>query len=255
MTTAENPGEVGLEQPLSSEEEIEQILENVPSEIEISIDLPSKNKFYILKDPAAPISVRPMTFEDEKVLASNTNREDGVNLLLERCVTNIDISQLLLMDKLSLILKIREISFGDKYTIEHICGQCNAKNELTFSINEFTTKYVEDDLTDPQEVELPTLKKTVKVRLPRIADESLLSNPNTLFENLWHFVLDIGGNTKKSVISKVIQRLPVKDFHVLTDLIFGLKYGIDLRGQFKCDSCQNVSIAEIPFTENFFSVS
>ena len=255
MATSTRHETVPLEQSQNNDEEIERILENVPSEIEISVNLPSKNKFYILKDPASPITVRPMTFEDEKILSSNTNRDNAINLLLDRCVNNIDIQQLLLMDKLFLILKIREVSFGDNYTIEHICPTCNATNELTFDITEFKVNEVPDELEDPQDVELPTLKKMAKVRLPRVADESFLLDVDTLFDNLWHFVLEIDGNTKKSIISKVIQRLPSADFHVLTDLIFTTKYGLELKAQFKCDSCQTVNIAEIPFSENFFSVS
>jgi len=255
MSTSTRHESVPIEPAPTNDQEIEEILENIPSEIEISVDLPSRNKFYNLSDPSSPVTVRPMTFEDEKVLASNTSRDKGINLLLERCVTNVSITQLLLMDKLYLLLKIREVSFGSSYTVSHICPSCQKENELTFEIADFKVTYIPEDLEDPREIELPTLQKTALIRLPRVADEEFIGSVDLLFDNLWRFVKEIAGNKKRAVISKVIQRLPSKDFHIISNAIFDSKYGIDLKGKYACDSCQTVNIAEIPITENFFSPS
>ena len=76
---------------LSEQQIIDNILKNMPSTEQVEVALPSKNKFYTLTDPARPISIRPMTFEDEREMMSNkTGGANVLNMLLSRCVSNVD---------------------------------------------------------------------------------------------------------------------------------------------------------------------
>jgi len=43
------------------------LLKNVPSNDAVPVSVPSKNRFYNLIDSAKPISLRPMTFDDERL--------------------------------------------------------------------------------------------------------------------------------------------------------------------------------------------
>jgi len=233
---------------------VDAILENLPSEQEQTVDLPSRSKFYVLKDPSEGVKVRPMDFSDEKAIVQASNKE-SINVLLSRCVSNIDINQLLQFDKLYLLMKIREVSFGAEYTVDVMCNDCTAKNSITFSIDTFKCKRVPEDLEDPREVFLEMIGKPAKVRFPRIQDEVYIADSGKIMDNLWRFVMEIDGNGNKAVIGKVIQKLPSKDVHILMNNIFGSDYGLSTRGQFKCDECASIQIAELPIGSDFFTLS
>jgi len=253
MTEKPQLGQLGEQAP-NIAQTVDAILENLPSELEESVDLPSRAKFYVLKDPSEGVKVRPMNFSDEKAIVQAANR-DSINVLLNRCVTNIDINQLLQFDKLYLLMKVREISFGADYTVDVVCNECSLKNEITFNIDTFKINEVPEDLEDPREVFLERIGKTAKVRFPRVLDEVYLADSTKIMDNLWRFVMEIDGNTNKAIIGKVIQKLPSKDVHIIMNEVFGTKYGLDTKGQFKCDGCGSIEIAELPIGTDFFTLS
>jgi|TARA_R100001530_G_scaffold127023_1_gene96121 hypothetical protein len=235
-------------------EAVDNILENLPSELEEVIDLPSRSKFYSLKDPAEGIKIRPMNFSDEKAIVQAATK-DSINILLTRCVSNIDVTQLLQFDKLYLLMKIREVSFGSNYSVNLICDACNNKNVVTYDIGSFRIKLIPEDLEDPRDLFLEAIGKTAKVRFPRVQDEVYITNSAKVMDNLWRFVVSIDGHDNKAVISKVIQKLPSKDVHLLMNDIFGSDYGLDTKGQVKCDSCGHIQISELPIGTDFFTLS
>ena len=156
-----------LEQNPASEEAkqdiINEILKELPSDAAIEVFLPSENKLYTLEDPGAPITLRPMTFEDEKHLVSAKSGDDPINLILQRCLTNIKVPDLIPIDKLYLIMKLRELSYGDEYNTLLICSHCHAENPTTVKLSELNVNPVPDDFSEPVEVELPGIKKQIKV--------------------------------------------------------------------------------------------
>ena len=233
---------------------VDKILENLPSELEEIIELPSRAKFYILKEPTEGVKIRPMNFSDEKAIVQASNK-DSINILLSRCVSNVEVNQLLQFDKLYLLMKIREISFGSNYSVNTVCESCNGKNEVTYDIASFRIKQIPEDLEDPREVVLEMIGKTAQVRFPRVQDEAHILNNEKVMDNLWRFVSSIDGNENKAVISKVIQKLPSKDVHILMNEIFGSDYGLDTKGQLKCDLCGHVQISELPIGTDFFTLS
>jgi len=238
----------------SEESIIAEILANLPGEEEIPVDLPSRNRFYNLLDPTKPVSIRPLTFADEKKLM--TNRQGGteaLNQLVEKCVQNINITELLELDKLYILMKIREISYGDDYKATITCPACTQENKVSFSLSTLKVNYLPEDFTNPQEVELPILKKKIKVRLPRVEDEGYLRNPELALANLWRFVEEIDGHAQKTIISKVIQKLPLKDAHVLMKALGSSGYGMDTNIRFACSYCSLVETMELPIGADFFT--
>ena len=239
---------------LSEQQIIDDILAGAPSTAEIAIEVPSMNKFYTLQDPAKPISLRPMTFDDERAMMSNKNVNiDVLNVLLSRCISNIEVGSLLQMDKLYLIMKLREISYGEEYNANINCTGCKRDNEITFNLSQLPVNFVNEDLTNPMSVFLPTLKKTLKVKLPRVSDESYFSNTDQAIQNLWRFVEEIDGHTEKSVISKVIPQLPLKDAHALFSAMSSSEYGVDTKVRFVCNFCNNNEVMELPISADFFT--
>jgi hypothetical protein len=240
----------------SEEKIIAELLVNLPGEEDIPVDLPSRNRFYNLLDPSKPVSIRPLTFADEKTLM--TSREGGtqaLNKLVEKCVQNINISELLELDKLYLLMKIREISYGDEYNATITCPQCAQENKVKFSLSKLKVNYLPEDFTNPQEVELPVLKKKIKVRLPRVEDEGYLRNSELALANLWRFVEEIEGHSQKTIISKVIQKLPLKDAHTLMKVLGSSGYGMDTNIRFACSYCSLIETMELPIGADFFTNS
>jgi len=128
---------------------IDDILKELPTDTAVEVELPSECKVYELEDPDMPVTIRPMTFEDEKSIVSAKKEQDPVNLVLQRCVTNVKILDLLPMDKLFLIMKLREISYGDDYNTLLICQECKAENPTTIKLSQLNVNPVPDDFEDP----------------------------------------------------------------------------------------------------------
>ena len=233
---------------------IDDLLKDLPTDTAIEVELPSENRVYKLEDPAAAITLRPMTFEDEKHIVSAGKGQDPINLILQRCSTNINISDLLPLDKLYLIMKLREISYGDIYNALLICTHCGGENPADIKLSELNVNPVPDDFTDPTEAFLPTLKKKVKIKYPRVRDEKLFQNIEEGMSQLWRFVVEIEGHTDRTVISKVLEKLPLKDMRFILRTM-NTDFGLDTKIKFTCTSCKEVSVVELPIDANFFDAS
>ena len=233
---------------------IDEILKELPTDTAVEVELPSECRVYKLEDPGAPITIRPMTFEDEKALVSAGKNDDPVNLILQRCTTNIRIPDLLSMDKLYLIMKLREISYGDDYNTLLICSHCKAENPTTVKLSQLNVNPVPDDFEDPITVMLPTLKKEAKVRLPRVSDEKMRMDTATALDQVWRFVSEIDGHSDKSIIARVVDKLPLRDVRTILNAI-KTDFGVDTKIKFECGSCGGVTVVDLPIDSNFFDVN
>jgi hypothetical protein len=233
---------------------IDEILKELPTDTAVEVELPSECRVYTLEDSGAPITIRPMTFEDEKALVSAGKNDDPVNLILQRCTTNIRIPDLLSMDKLYLIMKLREISYGDDYNTLLICSQCKSENPTTIKLSQLNVNPVPDDFQDPITVMLPTLKKEAKVRLPRVRDEKMMVDPAVALDQIWRFVTEIDGHIDKSIIARVVDKLPLKDIRTILKAI-KTDFGVDTKIKFECTSCGGVTVVDLPIDSNFFDVN
>lgn len=233
---------------------LDDVFASLPTETETVVDLPSKSKFY----NGAKVTIRPMTFEDEKVMVlSKKNKGDVVNTLLSRCVDGIDILDLLIVDKLYLILKLREISYGDTYSATVACNKCQADNKLNFTLSDLPINYFDDSLKEITEITLPVTKVNVKIKIPTVSDEKYLNNESAIFDNLWRFVTELQGNDDPVIISKFLSdpRVPLKDMHTIMDLISLKEYGVQTLVRFDCESCSQPNIISLPLGPDFFTVS
>jgi hypothetical protein len=238
----------------AKQEIIEDLLKELPTDVAVAVDLPSECRAYELEDPEMPVTIRPMTFDDEKSIVSAKKEEDPVNLVLQKCVTNIKVSDLLPMDKLYLIMKLREISYGDDYNTLLLCNHCGAENPTTVKLSELNVNPVPDDFEDPTTIILPELQKEVVVRLPRVKDERIFMDSATALDQLWRFVVSIDKHTDKSIIAPVIDRLPLRDVRTILNSIKS-EYGVDTKVKFACKDCGGVSVVDLPIDAGFFDVN
>lgn len=238
------------------EDIINDILGNLTSDEYVPVELPSRNKGYKFKEGDEGVSIRPMTFEDEKVLANSKKMgKDPLNVLLQRCIsTNVDVDGLYLFDKLYLIMKLRQISYGEEYKSLVICQKCSAETEISITIDKIPVDFVDDSFEDPIELTLPKIGKKVKIKIPRVSDEPSLSNLDKLGNNLWKFVLEINGVSDKTIISEVVKKLPLVDTKTIINAL-NVEKGIQTKFHYECDECGGGSVMNLPIDENFFNVN
>lgn len=233
---------------------IDSLFNNVPADSEQIVNLPSNGRAY----PISSVRIRPMVFADEKAMASaRRNKEDAINTILSRCVAGVNVQDLLLMDKLFLLFKLREISYGETYTVLVPCVGCSHDNRLSFKLSDLPVEHLPKDFTNPKEVELPMTKVKALIKIPTVAEERFLLNENLLYDNLWRFVLKINEIDDPVVITKFLQdsRLPLKDIHKITNTISMLDYGIQTKIKFICENCKVDNITTLPITADFFTMN
>lgn len=245
--------EQAVVQNQSREAEIEKLFSEVPYETEMLVDLPSKGRFY--KDFAGA-KVIPLLFEDEqKILMSKNKKINPINEIIAKCVEGVNTNELLDIDKLYLLLKIKEISYGPEYKFQLLCPACGVNANAVMPISDIPVKHIPDEIDDPREITLPVLKAKVKLRFLRSYDEPFFSKPDDFFQNLYRLVISINDNKDPVFISKVIKKLHIRDIKTIKNEINSRDYGVDTTFSFECPACSHKAIVNIPFDSNFFSVS
>jgi hypothetical protein len=236
------------------EAELERLFANVPVEVDTIVNLPSRGKFY--KD-FKEVKVLPLLFEDEqRILTAKGRDSNPINNILSKCVKGIPINDLIIADKLYLLLKIKEISYGPEYKFSIICPKCESNVDTVLDVNKhMPVNYAPDELTDPREVTLPILKVKARVRFPRIADEQYTMDVDSAIQNLYRFVVSINGNEDIVFISKALKKMHIRDIKTLMKEIKRDDVGVNSSFQFECPHCNHKDIMGVPFDANFFSVS
>jgi hypothetical protein len=245
--TSEKPG-------IDRDQALDDLFSNMPEEVEVDIKLPSKGKFYTNLET---ITIDPLTYEDEdKILRSKNKGAHAIDMLLKNCVKGVSIPDLLQMDKLYLLIKVREASYGAEYKFSVACPHC--ATDVTTEINLDTglnIKEVEDELEDPRTVKLPKLGADVVVRFPRSNEEGWHATNDDMIKNLYRFIKSINGNTDPVFINKALKRLHIVDIKSLVKEVFRGEYGVDPRFMFKCPHCHESTMMAVPLDIDFFSVS
>tara|TARA_R110002051_G_scaffold40372_3_gene84075 strand:+ start:1110 stop:1856 length:747 start_codon:yes stop_codon:yes gene_type:complete len=242
---------------LTKEDLVADILGSVPEEVVTEAELPSRCLFYTLDDPSRPVEIRPMTFEDERGLASMGAGQSAkaLDYLISRCTSNINPSQLLEMDKMYILIKIREISYGEAFNADITCPNCKGSQSITIDISKLQVNKIPEDLKDPREIHLPVCDKKAVVRFSRSKDLQYISSPEKLADNLWRFVNSIDGCTDSKVISDVLKKLPLRDMHSILEGLNQNKYGVQTKFIYVCEGCDTETQTEVPFNETFFTMS
>tara|TARA_Y100000310_G_scaffold320876_1_gene377773 strand:- start:173 stop:940 length:768 start_codon:yes stop_codon:yes gene_type:complete len=217
-------------------------------------ELPSGGNLYA--DKKSMIKVRPLNFSDEKALAGNT--DSTMDMLLSRCVKGVDVGNLLPIDKSGIFLKLRQISYGDEYNVELACPDCERKSSITIPISSFPVNKLPSDISEPYEVYLGEIKRNIFIRFARTRDESYTEDLDKFHTNLWRFIEKIQIKddryaSDKTLVAKVVEKLPRKDMHTLINKLMLNDYGIDSKFIFNCPKCKNGNLVEAPFGPDFFT--
>jgi transcription elongation factor Elf1 len=222
-------------------------------EIEVFVDLPSKGKFY---NNFNGCKVTILLFEDEqRILTSKNKGSNLVNDIIAKCVTGVNVNDLLAMDKLAILLKIKEISYGNELKFTTTCPACSEDTKVSINVSEIPVNEVPDDLEDPREIFLPVLKVKAKVRFPRNHEEFYFNDTETAINNLYRFIVEIDGKEDPVFISKVFKKLHIRDNKTIVKEIHRSDLGLDPTFKFECPKCGHSSSMGVPLDANFFSVS
>ncbi len=247
----DSPRPVAKKEPKDGKSILAEIFENLPSDTPTEVKLPSGCKFY---PGGGPVTVRPLKYEDEKAAAlSRVKGRHVLNFILNRCTEGIEIPDLLTIDKMVLMLKLREISFGSELIMDTECPSCEGETKITFDLSKLPIKELPPDAEDPQPIMLPILKKEMVIKRPRVKDEEYLGSETAAFQNLWRFIESVHGHTSAAIIQQVLERLPSKDARLIIKTLSGSNAGIDTTVNFECGGCGHKSIVEVPITEDFFT--
>ena len=240
--------------PIDREAVLDELFKNMPNDENWEVNLPSQGRFYTNFISA---TVSPLKFQDEeKILSSSGKGSNIINMLLEACVKGITVNELLPMDKLYLLMKIREISYGSAYEFPIGCPACDTEIKTKIDLGKhFNISEIPEDLTDPREVMLPKLGIKVEVRFPRTKDEVYLEDAKSAVSNIYRFINSIGKITDPVLISKAVKRMHIQDVKTIIKAVNREEYGIDPRFQFECPSCNEKTLMAIPLGVDFFSVS
>lgn len=233
--------------------DLDNLFSNYENDSITVLDIPSKGKFY---KGFQGIEVKPLTYLDEQKILTSKSTEDVVSKLLEKSIEGVDVGELLSMDKIFLLMKVREASYGENYQFNITCPNCqtDVKSELVLSEHLNMTQ-VTDDLQDPREVDLPRLKVKAVVRFPRSKEDVFLKDVDDSYNNLYRFVVSINGNSDPIFIAKAIKRMHIVDIKFLISEIGKPEFGVDPRFVFECPECSHSETMAIPLDVNFFSVS
>ena len=236
------------------EDALNTLFSKVQAPDSLPVELPSKGKFY---KEFGDITVQPLTFADEeRILRSGGKGGDVISMILDTCIEGIQIQDLIAMDKLYLLLKVREASYGPLYSFSIGCPNCQAeiKTEIDI-IDGLRVKTVDDDMEDPRTVTLPNLGVEAKVKFPRVREDGFLKDSETALKNLYRFVVSLNDETDPIFISKALKRMHIMDVKTIVKAVHKGEFGVDSRFMFECPSCDNSTLMEMPLDAGFFSVT
>lgn len=234
--------------------------------------LPSRGVLYGGKLPDGKLPLHPMTAKQQALLQTQGGGVAGkVDALIETCCKlpeGLARGELLLTDRLAILLSLRTKTFGPKYRFEWRCKHCNAFNVANIDIvKDLDEQAAPPDLKEPLEVTLPQADCIVEMRFLRGSDEETLmrnakrmkmtSNDSDDDSYLMRVAMQLvrkDGEPFTDILAKrrFIEGLPAADLVALEDEVNEREPGIDLRLYLDCPKCTGPNRMVMPFTAEFF---
>jgi len=235
------------------EDTLDDLFGDSKSAIEQVVELPSRGIGY--PPGMDKVTLRTLTFEDEKIMSESTPDQDIVSLLLTRCVSNLDPDILYGPDKLYLLYKIRELSYGTNLKLNETCSNCGEENQLDVDLSQLPVTMASDEFSEIKKITLHDLGKVIKLRVPRASDSEYLVNKSRILDNLWRFIEKLDKYTDPKVISQATKRLTSRDTRAILEALFIEDFGIEAEAKYICSRCRQENIIEVPISEAFFTVN
>lgn len=235
------------------------------------IELPSKGKFYDGENGPSNgiVSLRPMTGEEEQILATPrfVKKGQAINMIFQKCMKeNFRTENLLTIDRTYLLIYLRGISYGPSYDVEIKCPECETKFSTSIDLNSLYVEYTPDEYGPELRDVLPTSKLPFSYRLSTGKDEQEIQDhrdrrikafgdngiDDTLTYRTAQLLNDIDGITNKNELQILLKNLPINDVSYIRNLINEPPFGVDTDVNIVCPSCLAEFNIDLPLEANFF---
>jgi hypothetical protein len=235
------------------------------------VQLPSKGRFYDgTNGPSSGIiSIRPMTGEEEQILATPrfVKKGQAINMIFQKCLKEgFRPDQLLTIDRTYLLIYLRGISYGPNYDVEIKCPECETKFSTSIDLNSLFVEYTPDEYGPTLQDVLPTSKLPFSYRLSTGKDEQEIQDhrdrrikafgdngvDDTLTYRTAQLLYDIDGITSKNELQILLKNLPINDVSHIRNCINEPPFGVDTNVEIVCPSCLAEFGIDLPLEANFF---
>lgn len=233
---------------------------NLPHDV---VELPSRGLYY--KNKKSGVKIGYLNATDEDVLSSGLKNNNILLTLLRNKLYEPEIKpeDLLDGDIESILIFLRNTSFGPEYTINLMDPATGKMFQHTFIIDEVNFKKPK---TTPNEdgtftTTLPRTGAIVKLRLLTLGDKSKITDMETKYPKgriapttIWTLqeqIIELNGETDRGKIIEFVQNMPIMDSKYIKRFISQNEPGLDLTLEVIAPSGENVSTS-ITFGVDFF---
>ena len=269
----QNPREM-MPGPQRGGEELKKLLQQLQLKQQVyeTIQLPSLGKFYDGSDGPRDgiLNVRPMTGEEEQILATPrfVRKGQAINMIFSRCIQDKEYKPDLLLttDRTYLLIFLRGISYSPEYDVEIKCAECDKKFSTVIDLNSLFVEQCPSDFGPTLEDVLPNSGFRFSYRLSRGKDENEIQDyrdrrikmfgdaaaDDTLTYRTAQLVTEMEEVTDKREIQTLIQSLPISDVSYIRNLVNEPPFGVETGVEIVCPSCLHEFEIELPLEANFF---
>jgi len=246
------------------------------------VQLPSKGKFYPSEHPLHNkdvVEIKYMTAKHEDILTSQTLLRKGIAIdrLLESLILDksIKLDNLLIGDKNAITIAARKTGYGSEYETSMVCPGCGIKQNHSFDLDELKHNFPFEEELEEFNIELtanntflinlPQTKVALETRLLSDADERVLEKTSkmrkkhglgrgeiTLTDRLKAVVLTADGETNRNIIEEFIDNMPALDAKFFRAAYAALTPNIEMKQEYRCDSCGHEEEVDVPLSADFF---
>jgi hypothetical protein len=234
--------------------------------------LPSKGKFYDGTD--GPINgiihIRPMTGEEEQILATQRFIKKGIaiNMIYSKCIQeNIKPENLLTLDRTFILIYLRGISYGTDYEIQVKCPETDKQFNSTIDLDTLEVVRCPDSFgPDSLSGVLPKSGFRFNYRLSRGKDETDLQNykeskiksfgettsDDTLTYRIAQLINSVETITDKEELKVLIRSLPIQDVNYIRNMINDPPFGMETKISILSPYSNEDFDIDLPLDSGFF---
>ena len=210
-------------------------------------ELPSMGKLY---PEGTIIKIRPLNVQEIKYLATicEENATDIINEILEKCILlkNIEFEDIFLGDRTYLAFWVRINSFtknsGYDINIKE-CDKCKNSYTTNIKLTDFAEKYITED---PQEIDLPDVGITLKLKYPTIRDLDIKCEDKEIEKFIRH--IDVA-DKNVVILEQFIRGLSALDCSIMKNTIDKMEIGFSNQVTIYCPLCGQPHTYTIEYTD------
>ena len=216
------------------------------------------------------INIRPMTGEEEQILATPrfVKKGNALNMIFNRCIReNINPENLLSEDRTFLLIYLRGISYGTDYEIQIKCPDTERQFNTTIDLDTLEIIRCPDDFNQSKlSGTLPKSKLKFEYRLSRGKDDVDLQQyrdskmkaygetvlDDTITYRIALLVNNIANITNKEELKVLLKNLHIQDVNYIRNVINNPPFGIDTKISILSPFSNEDFEIELPLDSGFF---